>query len=318
MPALQSLQRAVTTLTESPVLFVGGLAVAGIVAPQTALGFAGRFLDSPTAGVASLVGNVLTLVTLFLTPLVVAGTLGMAREALEEGQTSLATFSAVARERYLALLLAVLLQAGIVLALGVLALVVLVVGVVVALFFVDVGPSAAIATDPSRLLQPDVLVVAVLTLLVATLVFYGPRVFFQFFAVAVVTDDAGPVEGYRRSVGLVRRNFASALGFTAVRVAVSLVAALPPLAATGLQLGGVAATGGSADPQTVAGVGAVSPAGVVALTAFVLGTQVVLTPFTHTYARAFYAAAGGDDPGADASSAGASADGDDPDHSDPR
>lgn len=310
MPAIQSLQRAVATLTESPVLFVGGLAIAGIVAPQTALGFAGQFLGGSTAGVASLVGNGLTLVTFFLTPLVVAGTLGMAREALEEGQTSLATFSTVARERYLTLLLAVLLQVGIVLALGILALVVLVVGLAVALFFVDVGPSAAIATDPSRLLQPDVLVVAVLTLLVAALVFYGPRVFLQFFAVAVVTDDAGPVEGYRRSVGLVRRNFVSTLGFTAVRVVLSLAVALPPLVATGLRLGGIAATGGSADPQTMAGAGVFSPAGVVALTAFVLVVQVVLMPFTQTYARAFYAAAGGDEPGVDAAA--------DPDHPDPR
>ncbi len=269
-------------------LFVGGLVAALVVAPQTALGFAAQFLDGPLGGVAGLLGNVFTLVTFVITPAVAAGVLGMAREALDDGETSLGTFASVARERYVSMLGAFVLRVGISIVLGLAALAVAVVGLVVAALFVDVGPTAALATDPSRLLQPDVVAVAVFTALAAALVFYGPLFFLQLFHVAVATEGAGAVEGYERSYRLVRGSLVPTLGYSAVRVLVGLAVALPPLLATGIRLRRALA-GGSLDPATASGA-LFSPVQVAGLTAFVLAAQVLVTPFQHTYARAFYAA----------------------------
>jgi len=288
VPALRALRQTAGALTESPVLFVGGLVAALVVAPQTALGFAAQLLDGPLGGAAGLLGNVLTLVTFFVTPAVVAGVLGMAREALDEGETSLATFGGVARARYVSMLGAFVLRVGITVVLGLAALAVVVVGLVVALLLADIDAGAAVANDPTLLLQPAVVAVALLTALVALLVFYGPLLFLQFFAVAVATDGAGAVEGYKRSYRLVRRNVASTLGYSAVRVAVSLAVALPPLLVAGAQLR--RAFAGGFDPAAAGGA-VFSPVQVAGLTAFVLAAQVVVTPFQHTYARAFYAAA---------------------------
>ena len=273
-------------------LFAGGLVAALVVAPQTALGFVAQLLDGPLGGAAGVVGNVLTLLTFFLTPAVVAGVLGMAREALEGGDTSLETFGGVARGRYRSMLGAFVLRVGITLALGLAALIVTVVGLLVAALFVDVGPTAAIATDPGRLVQPDVVAVAALTALVAALVFYGPLFFLQFFHVAVATEDAGAVEGYRRSFRLVRGNVVPALGYSAVQVLVGLAVALPPLLVTAVQLRRTFAAG--VDSAATGGA-LLSPPQVAGLTAFVLAAQVVVTPFQLTYARAFYAAADTDD-----------------------
>jgi hypothetical protein len=287
----------VRTLAKSPVVFVGGLVTALVVAPQTGLGFVGQFLDSPLGGVAGLLGNLFSLLTFFVTPLIAAGTLGMAREALDEGATSLGTFRRVGTDRYLPLLVAFLLRVGIAIVLGLAALVVVVVGAVVAVFVVGVGPNAGggIASGVGA----GALAVAAVTVLVAALVFYGPLFFLQFFHVAVATDGAGAVEGYGRSYRLVRANLLSTLGYSVVTVAVSLLVVLPPLAAVGARLAQVVDSGptafqGGAGPGAGAGVSLFSPVEVVLFTVGILALQVVVTPFQYTYARAFYDAVGGD------------------------
>ncbi|MFB6168555.1 MAG: hypothetical protein ABEJ43_06880 [Haloferacaceae archaeon] len=302
MTALQSLRRAAGTLAGSPVLFVGGVATAAVVAPQTALSFVGNFGGEPLGGLAGLLGSALSILTFFVTPLIVAGTLGMAREALDEGRTSLDTFTGVARDRYVSLLLGFLLRVGLSLALGLVAAIVVFAGLVVLLFVVGVGASVGAGGGPGAILDAvgvGALALGALVLLVAALVFYVPLFFVQFFHVSVVTERAGAVDAFKRSFRAVRQNLLSSLGFTAVNFLVGVLPTAPLFAWVGLRLWervqspGFTPTGGFTLFSTTE---------VLALTAVVLVAQVVVATFQYTYATAFYGSvseadpAGGDDP----------------------
>jgi hypothetical protein len=296
--ALQSLRRAVGTLAGSPVLFIGGVATAAVVAPQTALSFVGNFGGDPLNGLAGILGSALSVLTFFVTPLIVAGTLGMAREALDEGRTSLGTFTGVARDRYVSLLLAFLLQVGLSLALGVLAAIVVFVGLVVLLFVIGVGASAGAggAGGPGALLNAvgvGALVVLALTLLVAALVFYLPLFFIQFFHVSVVTERAGAVEGFKRSYRAVRHSLLSTLGFSVLNFLVGVLPTAPLFAWLGLRLWERVQSPGFTPTGDLA---LFSTTEVLALTAIVLVAQVVVVPVQYTYATAFYGAVSEADP----------------------
>ncbi len=313
MTALQSLRRAVGALAGSPVLFVGGVATAAVVAPQTLLSFVGNLGGEPLNGLAGIIASALSVLTFFVTPLIVAGTFGMAREALDEGRTSLATFTGVARDRYVSLLLAFLLQVGLSIVLAVLAAVVLFAGVVVLVFVVGLGVTAGAGAGPGGLLDavgPGALVVGALILLVAALVFYVPLFFIQFFHVSVVTERAGAVEGYKRSFRAVRRNLLPSLGFTVLHFLVGVLPTAPLFGVAALrfwqrvQSAGFSPTGDFTLLSTTE---------VVALTAVVLVAQVVVVPLQYTYATAFYGSVseappgdGDDDPTTDPGTAGAS------------
>jgi hypothetical protein len=313
--ALQSLRRAVGTLAGSPVLFVGGVATAAVVAPQTLLSFVGNLGGEPLNGLAGVVASALSALTFFVTPLIVAGTLGMAREALDEGRTSLATFTGVARDRYVSLLLAFLLQVGLSIVLGIVAAILLFVGVVVLIFVVGLGAAAGTGAGagPGALLDavgPGALVVGALVLLVAALVFYVPLFFVQFFHVSVVTERAGAVEGYKRSFRAVRRNLLSSLGFTVLQFLAGVLPTVPLFGVAALRLWQRLQSSGFSPTGDFT---LLSTTEVVALTGVVLVAQVVVVPLQYTYATAFYGSVseappddGDDDPTTDPGTAGAS------------
>lgn len=279
-------------------LFVGGVATAAVVAPQTALSFVGNLGGQPLNGLAGILGSALSFLTFFVTPLIVAGTLGMAREALDEGRTSLDTFTGVARNRYVSLLLAFLLQVGLAIALGILAAIVIVTGLVVLLFVVGLGASAGAGAGPGALLDAvgvGALAVGALTLLVAALVFYVPLFFVQFFHVSVVTERAGAVEGYKRSYRAVRHNLLSSLGFTVLNFLVGVLPTVPLFAWFGLRFW-ERFQSGALSPAAAGNASLFSTTEVLALTAVVLVAQVVVMPLQHTYATAFYGDVSEDDP----------------------
>jgi hypothetical protein len=272
------------------VLFVGGLATAAIVAPQTVLSYVGNFGGDPLGGFAGVAASVLSILTFFVTPLVVAGTLGMAREALDEGRTSLDTFTGVARDRYVSLLLAFLLQVGLTVALGILAAIVVFVGLLALLFVVGLGASAGGAAGPGAFLDAvgvGALAVGALTLLVAALVFYLPLFFVQFFHVSVVTERAGAVEGFKRSFRAVRHNLLSSLGFTVLNFLVGVLPTAPLFAWVGLRFWERVQSPGFTPTGDLT---LLSTAEVLALTGVIVVAQVVLVPFQHTFAAAFYGA----------------------------
>ena len=300
MTALQSFRRTVGTLAGSPVLLVGGLATAAVVAPQTALSFVGNFGGDPLNGLAGLLGSALSILTFFVTPLIVAGTLGMAREALDDGRTSLDTFTGVARDRYVSLLLAFLLQVGLVIALVLLAAVVVFVGLILLLFVVGFGASAGAGAGagagPGALLNAvgaGALAVVALTLLVAAVVYYVPLFFVQFFHVSVVTERAGAVEGFKRSYRAVRHNLLSSLGFSILNFAVGVLPTAPLLAWVGLRFWEQVQSPGFTPTGQLS---LFSTTEVLALTGVVLLAQVVVVPFQYTFATAFYGAVSEADP----------------------
>lgn len=294
MAALHSLRRAVGAVAGSPVLLVGGVATAAIVAPQTVLSYVGNFGGDPLGGISGVVASVFSVLTFFITPLVVAGTLGMVREALDEGRTSLDTFTGVARDRYVSLLLAFLLRVGLTVVLGLAAAVVGFLGLLALLFVVGVGANAGGSPGPGALLDGvgvAALAVVALTLLVAALVFYVPLFFIQFFHVSVVTERAGAVEGFTRSYRAVRQNLLSSLGFSALNVAVGVVPSVPLFAWVGLRAW-ERIQRGTLVQTTAETTALLSTTEVLALTGVVVLAQVVLVPVQHAFATAFYGVVG--------------------------
>lgn len=287
MTAIGSLRTAVDALSRNPVVVLGALVYALVLLPQRALQLAGVPL-APT---------LLQLLTFFVTPFVVAGVVGMARAALD-GETSLADLTAVGKDRYLDLLLATLVEFGIQLAFGV-------VLVVVALIAVVAGSAAG---GPATLVAAAVVVLLVVAYLAVLLLI-------QFYPVAVVVDDAGPVDAVTESVAFVRGNLVSTLGYTLITVVLGGLASLPVagfVAYRTLTSSGDPFGGGSGDPGSIGG--GMSPGGggaggstpemadvlgagaglglstpeAVALSLVSLVMTTLFFAFRHTYATAFY------------------------------
>jgi hypothetical protein len=293
MSAITSLRTAVGTLSGAPVVVLGGLVYASVLLPQRALQLAALpFL--PT---------LLQLVTFFVTPFVLAGVIGMARDALD-GSGSLDALIETGTDRYLDLLLGTLVELGIQLTFGV-------VFVVLALIVGVSGVSGGVG--PATLVGGGVLVLAVLAYLTVLFVI-------QFYPIAVVVDDAGPVDGVTRSVSFVRGNVLSTLGYSVVTVVVGGLASLPVsgLVAYRFLAGdvGPAGSGGGMGPgpgsgtEPLGGMGTGSGAGtgpgtvvdilaggpgpalgtpeIVAVSLLGVVTTGVFFAFRQTYATAFY------------------------------
>jgi hypothetical protein len=193
MAVFDALRRTPDALRRNPVLFVPVLVVALFQLPQLVLQGWNPLL-------ASLVSFGFSLVYLVAVPFFQGGLLGMADEALD-GVTSLGSFLREGRANYVSMLVAYLL----VLAVSIVLVIVGVLGAVFggALLFVGGG-------------QPGVAQLAVLGVVgLVILLAYLTLVFFvQFYGQAIVLEDCGAIDGLRRSVGLVRRNLLSALGYS--------------------------------------------------------------------------------------------------------
>jgi len=281
MSAVQSLRTAVDALSRNPVLFLGGLVYALVVLPQRAL----QLASVPLAPAA------LQLLTFFLTPFVVAGVVGLAREALD-GDASFGTLTETGTARYVDLLLGTLVEFGIQLAFGIAFVVLALLAVVAA--GGSVGPVGILGAALGVLLALAYLVVLFLI---------------QFYPVLVVVDGAGPVDAVTGSVAFVRGNVVSTLGYSVITVVLGGLAALPvsgfaayrfltdgpgsgdtpgPIGG-GTSPGGPGAGGTPELAELFAGGGlGLSTPEVVALTLVSATTTALFFAFRHTYATTFY------------------------------
>jgi hypothetical protein len=280
MSAVQSLRRAIGVLSRSPILFLGGLVYAIVVLPQRALQLAG----------VPLAPALLQLLTFFVTPFVLAGVVGMAREALDD-ETSLGAFTATGKDRYVDLLLGTLVEFGIQLAFGV-------AFVVLAVLAIVGGGSAG----PVTILGAAIGVLLALAYVVVLFLI-------QFYPVVVVVDDAGPIDAVTGSVDFVRSNVVSTLGYSVITVALGGLAALPvsgfaayrfltsgsgtdtpgPIGG-GMSPGGPGAGGTPQMGELLAGgtgLGLSTPE-VIALSLVAAATTTLFFAFRATYATAFY------------------------------
>ncbi|KOX95977.1 DUF7847 domain-containing protein [Halorubrum tropicale] len=207
MPALRAIRPAVGGVARNPVLVA--------VSALFALAQFPDLIVRPTAspGLAAAVSALTFGVLILVVPFFQGGLLAMADEALD-GRTGVATLVAAGRDHYLPLLVAYLALVGVSLAFGFL----FVVGIVLGVAGSVVGGPAGFVRIPAE----DVTLVAVLGIIVVGL--FGAYLlvtfFLQFYAHAVVVEDAELVAAFRRSVRLVRSNLGAAIPYTVILAAV--------------------------------------------------------------------------------------------------
>ena len=198
MPALRSIRPAVSAVVRNPVL-VG-------VSALFALAQLPDLLVGPAAdpGLSAAVSAVTFGILILVVPFFQGGLLAMADEALD-GEARLSTLVAAGRDHYPPLLVAYLAVLGVSLVFGFLVFVGLLIGIAGNLLS---EPSGFVAVPAE-----DVTVVAVLAIIAVGLFGAYLLVTFliQFYAHAVVVDDAELVAAFRRSVRLVRSNLGVAL-----------------------------------------------------------------------------------------------------------
>lgn len=171
---------------------------------------------------AAVLSVLLSGVLLFVAPFFIGGLLSMASEAIG-GVTRFETFVAGGKENYLQLLGAMLLFAVL---FGVFATVV-VVGLTTTAIFA-VGMNSAGAAGPMGGNAGAMGTVALFGLVGGFLMLL-PLFFLQFYAAAVVVSDLGVVDSFKRSAGIVRRNFVSTLGYSVIAGLAGLVAGVAGL-----------------------------------------------------------------------------------------
>ncbi|MFD1597760.1 hypothetical protein [Halobellus rarus] len=195
MAALKSLRPAVGALIRNPILAVLVGLFGLIQLPQLALQASQPLL-------AVLVSLVLTGVMILVMPFFQGGLIGMADEALD-GTTSFDTLISEGRAHYVGLLVAYLAVLAVNFTFG-----------IVAFFAAIFGGAGLFALGAESNLVALGALVAIGLLFV--LVYLVVTFFIQFYAHAIVLNDAGVVAAFKRSVGLVRRNLPSAVGYTAI------------------------------------------------------------------------------------------------------
>lgn len=212
MAALQALRPAVSGVVRNPIL-VAVAALFGLPQLPNLLVQSGQPI---LAGLLSL-GTFAVMVLVL--PFFQGGALGMASEALA-GRTSLGTLVTVGKANYVSLLLGYFVLLALNLVFGFLTFM----GALVAVVGGSVGGSvggdaAAQGIGANTTLLAVVAIVGVGLLLAYVVV----TLFIQFYAHAVVLDGTDLVSGFRRSVGLVRSNLLSVIGYTVILGAGSLV-----------------------------------------------------------------------------------------------
>jgi hypothetical protein len=196
--ALQTaLRRTPSTLASDPVLFVPVLLLTLLQVPQL-------LLQSSAPILASLVSLAASALYLVAVPFIQAGLIGMADEALD-GRTSLSTFVAAGTEHFVSVFVVYLILLGVNIALGAIAFVAGIVGVV---SFFPGGEAGAGGPNTALLAAVGLVLLAVVLayLVVAFLI--------QFYGQAIVVDDYDAIDSIRHSAGVVRRNLVSVLGYT--------------------------------------------------------------------------------------------------------
>lgn len=220
MGALSELSTAFGALRRNPILFAGAFIAAAI----GSLGYLGQAVDQILAIFLSL-GFVA--ISVFVTPFITGGLLGMAKESVAN-RTTLGTFLREGKANYLSLLGATLLYFAILLALtiafGILFFLLAILGV---------GLSLGGAGDAASSIAGLGLGLGLLAL--GLVFFIGILVlvyFLQFYDTAIVVSDASATKSLGRSASFVRSNKLSALGFTLISIGISFVSSGPIFVST--------------------------------------------------------------------------------------
>lgn len=268
MATIQSLKTSLGVLKRNPTLFAVGFLLAVLLLPQSALSLLG----------IPLVPQLIQLVTFFITPFIVAGLFGMAYEGRVQ-QTSFDTFKKIGKDRYVPVLLGNIVQAGIAFIFGIIAFIAA---------LVTIGASIIAAGNNAGIESLGIVAIAVFGLIL--LVFFAIVFFLQFYAAAIVADDVGALDGFSRSIALVKENFVAALGFSFINLVINLITAIPVLSVLFLVVldsgTGAAATGGVAGPM--GGSGGLALGIVAGFLVYLVAATTVLTPFRAAFMMAFY------------------------------
>ena len=280
MAAIAALRTAFGALRRNPVLFLGGLLYGIVVLPQSALQLAGIPL-APTA---------LQILTFFVTPLVLAGLLGMADEAID-GDTSLRTLRAVGTDKYVPFLIGQFVEVVINVAFG----------IVAALIGIALVLTVGFGTLTAGNVSPAALAFAGVVGLVVLLVALALLFFIQFYPTLIVVADADALDSFTESYRFVRVNLAATAGYTLIQVAIGAVIAAPLTGATmyrALQTfdpSSVTTGAGAGTPGTAGGLAAFSgitslfsTSEVIALSLVLLAITMLGMAFQQTYAVSFY------------------------------
>jgi hypothetical protein len=199
MAVARALRTASAALRRNPT-------VVGIVLVLSLLQLPTQLARVAGPGVSTAVGSVSSVVALVVAPFVFGGLLGMAAEALD-GTTGFGTFVEKGKRHYLSMLGAYL----------------LLVGALIAFWFVAGFASLAVVSALGVLsgglsgsASPVFLAMFLAGTGVFVLVLFVPLFFVQFYGQAIVLDGASAVSGFKRSIGLVRTNLVSVLGYSAL------------------------------------------------------------------------------------------------------
>lgn len=263
MVALRSLRPALSSLARNPLLLLVTAVFALIQLPQLAV----QAISPVASAVVSLLMTGLLLAVL---PFYQGGLLALADSSRDDStawDAGWRTFVDAGKANYLALLLAYLVVLAVVTAFGIL--------LVGALFVAGAGLLAGL--DSTAVLLPAVGLVGGLI----GIAYLATVFFIQFYAHAIVLDDADAIEGFKESIALVRSNLLSVAGYTAVA------------AVGGLVLGGFAAGASllfAPEMPFAAAIPAITPAVLlVAGVAYVAATA-LLGAFYATYSVCVYRA----------------------------
>ncbi|EMA41459.1 DUF7847 domain-containing protein [Halococcus hamelinensis] len=222
MGTISAVSSAGAALRRNPIIFAAMVVVVGVSLLSTVVQFL-PIANDPL--VSSLLSMAISLVvTVFVYPFVEGGIIGMAHEGVV-GRTGFGTFLSEGRENYVGLLLANILLFAIFIATGIVYLIVSVVIALVAGFAVGGGGGGGFAGGVG--LGAGLVFTGISALLIIGLLLVP--FFLQFYQAAIVVDDAGVTDSFRRSAGLVRANFAKTLGYNVIALLVNLVSVIPIL-----------------------------------------------------------------------------------------
>jgi hypothetical protein len=165
--------------------------------------------------VSTALGLAVTVVSMLVVPFVFGGLLGMADEALGSS-TGFGTFIDAGKRHYTSMLGAyLLLVVGSV-------LLSIVAGIATAVL--GVGTLSILGgASGAGLSNTALIATATVSMAVFFLLLMIPLLFVQFYGQAIVIDNRGVAGGFKRSVGLVRRNLLSVCGYSALVFGTSLV-----------------------------------------------------------------------------------------------
>jgi len=163
--------------------------------------------------VSAVLSAVVTLVMIVVAPFVFGGLLGMADEALD-GRTAIDTFVDTGKEHYVSMLGGYLLVLGVMIVVGIIASMV---------SFAVVAAIGVLSGGPSGGMDPLFIGMFLIGTAVFLLMLFVPMFFVQFYGQAIVVDGRSAVDGIRRSIGLVRRNLVSVVGYSVLVFGAGLV-----------------------------------------------------------------------------------------------